>query len=232
MFIKLFFLGRPCSGKSTAASHIAMKAKSKGWFTKHVGDYKFLYDLYQREKLLPADAPRQFERATKDDEEDMRTGFDVLDFSVLDEVLRKLEGRIRRKIDKHQSKPQFLVTAEFARNNYEHAFHQFGDAFLEQAYFIYIDSEVETCIERIHAGRKKAGTKRNHLVSMKIMRTYYNTECRQYFQPELGQDSSKLSKEFDVPQERIKIIENEASLEAFLREIWSYVEPILDNAIS
>jgi adenylate kinase family enzyme len=229
MLIKLFLLGRPCSGKTTAARHFARLAESKGWFPKHVSDYKFLNHLFQEEeklvqqaKLLPADLSRRFKPA-KGEEQDMRRGFDVIDFSVLDEVLGSVERKIRRKIEKHQSKPQFLVTAEFARNDYAHAFQQFEPDFLQQTYFIFISTSVETCIERIKAGKNKAGSKRNHLVSEDIMRRYYAPDCKPYFQ-------SELSNDFSVPQEHIKIIDNEMSEGKFLDELWRYVETILVQA--
>ena len=103
-------------------------------------------------------------------------GFDVTDFSVLDEALEKLE----KKVDALESpSPRLdeIVLIEFARNDYYKALNNFTARFLRNAYFLFIDAELEeACIKRIHIRRmSQASNEDRHSVSDTIMRSYYAT---------------------------------------------------------
>src|SRR6266581_8781745 len=47
MLVKLFILGRPGSGKSSAAGIIATIARCRGWNTIHINDYDILKEMAQ-----------------------------------------------------------------------------------------------------------------------------------------------------------------------------------------
>jgi len=53
MTVKVFILGRPGSGKSTAARRIAKLVQHKGWSPVRISDYDILYNMFQREKNSP-----------------------------------------------------------------------------------------------------------------------------------------------------------------------------------
>src|SRR6266566_6758631 len=79
MVVKVFVLGRPGSGKTTAVRHIIKLAQNRGWFAIRIKDYDILYGMFQ------ADTEHKKFRPVA------HGGFDVLDFSVLDTALEKLQ---------------------------------------------------------------------------------------------------------------------------------------------
>src|SRR4249919_3065417 len=114
MVVKLFVLGLPGSGKSTVTRHISNYARDRQWSTTHFSDYAILYEMFQEDKK------RQFKPAEFG-------GFDVLDLTVFDIALKKLEQEVNRHISSTKSEELLLI--EFARNDYQKAFHQFSDEF-------------------------------------------------------------------------------------------------------
>src|SRR5437588_9092638 len=90
MSIKLFILGRPGSGKSTAYHHIDdfVGQHFCGWSTIRYNDYNILREMFLFEKLFQTDAKRRKFRVTE------HNGFDVIDFSVLDTALKELEKQV------------------------------------------------------------------------------------------------------------------------------------------
>src|SRR5215471_15205714 len=107
MSVKLFILGRPGSGKSTAARHVSKVAHDNGWFAAHIDDYKILYSKFK------TDVEHQRFRPTEQD------GFDVIDSSVLDESLNEMAERVR-KMTRHLEKER-LIIIEFARGDHRKA---------------------------------------------------------------------------------------------------------------
>jgi nucleoside-triphosphatase THEP1 len=89
--VKLFILGRPGSGKSTAYRHIKefIKKRYVGWSTSRYNDYDILYQMFKIEKLgLNVSKQKQFSAREYD-------GFDVIDFNVLDDSLKLLQKKVR-----------------------------------------------------------------------------------------------------------------------------------------
>src|SRR5947208_3252305 len=82
MAVKLFLLGRPGSGKSTAARYIELLAADRKWSVVSLNDYTFLQEMFR------ADTQHQQFRPTGSPESD---AFDVIDFSVLDRALEKIK---------------------------------------------------------------------------------------------------------------------------------------------
>ena len=74
-------------------------------------------------------------------------GFDVLDLTAFDNALKKLEQVINRHLS--SAKQIEIILIEFARNDYQRAFQQFSAEFLQDAYFLYLDADIETCKRRI-----------------------------------------------------------------------------------
>ena len=133
MLVKLFILGRPGSGKSSAAGIIATIARCRGWNTTHINDYDILKEMAQ------ADTAHKNFRQTE------HGGFDVQDFSVLDIALKDVEKRAQ-----HRSLEQdTLVIIEFARDDYSKALKWFSSGFLQDAYFLFMHLDLDTCVQRI-----------------------------------------------------------------------------------
>ena len=113
MAVKVFLLGRPGSGKTTAANYIGMLAEHEGLSVSAINDYTVLQEMikieaYHHKFCLTA-----------------HNGFDVLDFSVLDEALKEVEIQAIRQICSHD-----LITIEFARDDYRKALRNFHSEFL------------------------------------------------------------------------------------------------------
>src|SRR5215469_9913160 len=127
MPVKLFILGRPGSGKSTASHHIAVTAWSRGWFVLRLEDYDILLRMFH------ADSGKEKFWARE------HGGFDVRDFSVFDTALKELEEKIRLHL---LLEKRHTLSIEFARADYQQALKLFSPELLQDAYFLYIETEV------------------------------------------------------------------------------------------
>src|SRR6267142_1165556 len=104
MVVKVFVLGRPGSGKSTASRCLRQIPQRHDWTVVHFNDYDILKEMFL------ADIHHEKFRPTA------HNGFDAIDLSVLDHALQELERRVLRANSSAQ-----MVTIEFARNDYREA---------------------------------------------------------------------------------------------------------------
>src|SRR5206468_9524195 len=116
MGVKLFILGRPGSGKSTAARHLNYLMRCQAWSVKHFNDYDILLEMFQ------ADTEHKKFRPTP------HNGFDATDFTVFDDALKELEKRVQAEVARVN-----LLTIEFARDDYRMALKQFSADFLQDS---------------------------------------------------------------------------------------------------
>jgi adenylate kinase family enzyme len=154
--MKIFVFGLPGSGKSTAIRHIQAILARKGIEVKSFNDYTILRKWFEREP----DGPR-FSRTDYD-------GFDIHDFAVFDEVLKKLEQQISRETSSND-----VIIIEFARNDYVHALKQFSASFLQGSYFLFIKAEISTCKKRTRKRAIHRVSSDDHFVSDYIFDKYY-----------------------------------------------------------
>ncbi len=217
MPVKLFILGRPGSGKSTAYHHIHeyMELRYQHWSISRYIDYEFLYAMYLREKLFPVNnSPKQF-RSTE------FGGFDVLDFSVLDTALKKLEKQVRQN---HYPLKDELIVIEFARDDYKKALSQFSPSFLKDAYFLYINADLQTCIQRVKnrvTGSSTIDNQDNHFVSEHILTKYYGKQTM----------FSDLKKDLQLSTDKrkFKIINSRGSLPDFHTKVEKFISTLLSH---
>jgi len=196
MTAKLFILGRPGSGKSAAARRIAVRANSQRFSALHLNDYQILL------RMSYADKEGQYFRPAK-----YANGFDVCNFEVLDVALTKLEEEASEQIRRVE-----LIIIEFARADYRDALKRFNPQFVQDAYFLYIDTDTDICIPRIYERTAHPQTPDDHFVSDAIVREYYGKDNRAYM-------VKNFRHEYNVPAERLWIIDNMRKLEDFEREI-------------
>jgi adenylate kinase family enzyme len=165
MLVKVFVLGRPGSGKTTVVRHILACAKDMSISTLRMKDYDILYDMFIEEcrSKLKNFRPTAY------------GGFDVLNYSVFDTALEKLEEKIMQECSKTVETPK-IITIEFARNDYRAALKKFSSEFLQDSYFFFIDADVQTCIERIRKRVTNPPIADHHFVSDYIMNAYYNKD--------------------------------------------------------
>ena len=204
MAVILFVLGRPGSGKSTAARHIVKLARRRNLLASRVNDYDILKEMHLADK-----SHKRFKPTIYD-------GFDVKDFSVLNEALKKAEQQARLKL-----RSSAIVVIEFARDDYIQALKQFSSAFLKGAFFIYINTDVSTCIKRIHTRVTFPTTPDDHFVSENILKTYYIKQ----------NESLNLEKEFGISGDKIKVVNNRVSRRDFDLKINRIVNSILERKV-
>ncbi len=205
MALKLFVLSRPGSGKSTVARYIKAYAKNIGWSAARFNDYVILQNMF-----LADTEHKQFKPAEYG-------GFDVLDLTVFDIALQKLEQEVKKHI--LSAKSEELTLIEFARNDYQSAFHQFSSAFLRDAYFLYLDVDIETCKRRISERIANPRTEDDFFVSEYIFSHYYNKDN--------GRDIPHiLERSFGLNKQRVKIIDNNSSLQVSTAQINQFVDII------
>ncbi len=166
MVRKVFLLGRPGSGKSIVARLIEMFAGDWGWLTHYTNDYEHLQKMFLQEKAECTPLERRNFRLTGPDE---CNGFDVINFSVLGKVLEKIKREVEEVESESSEEDNILFLIEFARDSYHDALHLFGSKLLQDAYLLYLDVDLESCIEHNHR-------RSDHFISDEIMRTYYRED--------------------------------------------------------
>ncbi len=204
MTVKFFILGLPGSGKSTVARYISMCAGERQRSTTHISDYDILYEMF-REDIKGQFKPADF------------GGFDVLDLTVFDTALKKLEQEVNRLIS--SAKSDEVVLIEFARNDYYRAFHQFSDQFLQDAYFLYLDAQIDACKRRIRERVANPSTQDDFFVSDYIFTAYYNEDNGQYI-PQI------LERDYKIDRQRVAVIDNNCLLQVTTAQINQFVDII------
>lgn len=214
----IFVLGLPGSGKSTAARYIEMLARDYDWDPNLLQDYRILYDMFQADK-----EGTRFSSTLYDGYD----GFDVHDFNAFDDALKELVCWLGEK--ERPSKGRAVNIIEFARDDYCKALELFASIPLTEAFFLFIDAEVETCKQRIQARVANPQTPDDHYVSEYIFEAYYNRDHRQY----LTSAATCLRERFHIARKRIKVINNTnwVTMYAFLSQVEEFVSPILKGKI-
>ena len=211
MPVKLFILGRPGSGKSAAARYITMLAQYKSLLSIRVNDYNILLQMFQEDVNQHRFLPTTY----------VEGGFDIVDFSVLDMALSKVE----RLTEEYRSSGKYdLIIIEFARADYSEAMKQFSSTFIPNAYFLLIHTDIKTCINRVNERTAHPVTPDDHYVSDKIMKDYYQKDNLLYM-------PAYLMTAHNVPNGKIKFIYNIGSLQAFFRRVDKFIETISELEI-
>jgi shikimate kinase len=206
---QIFVLGLPGSGKSTGVRLIEGIAHDMRWFPSRFNDYDVLQEMYRR------DDGEKFSPAAHD-------GFDVHDHQVFDVALQHLEKNVRSRSIMQDRKE--LVIIEFSRNDYRRAFKLFSRSFLHDSLFLFIDAEVETCIERIRNRSDNPVYPDDHYVSEYIFESYYHKDDRQ-------DALTLLQASYGIDRNDATVIYNPAqkSLQDFCHEIETWITPVLQK---
>ncbi|WP_322481057.1 hypothetical protein [Thermogemmatispora sp.] len=208
MALKVLLLGRPGSGKTTAAQYFLQRAATAGLQATHVDDYDLL-----AEKCRTDTGQRRFRPLIVNGR---YCGFDVLDFSVMDEVLVEAENLVERHLARYPEKG--LAMLEFARDDYLRALHLFSSGFLRDARLLYFRIDVETAIRRVHQRYCQTGCQ---LVSEQILRGYYRDDG-------FVNQISLIEKIFSLNQ-AIEICDNNETLPLFLQRLDYFFELFLQQ---
>ncbi len=194
----VFVIGRPGSGKSSAATLILELAKKRELSAQWINDYTilqqwFLADVHhERFEPLP------------------HNGFNAIDMRVMDEVLVDLEKQAVA------SGAEFVLL-EFARDEYRRSLRFFSSALLQAAYYIYLEAEVEICLQRIRDRVLFSQHTSDHpTFPEEKFRKYYGKDNLPYIQ-------GTFAGEFGVPSSHILGIETSSlSLPQVLDQVESF----------
>ena len=209
--LKVFVLGRPGSGKTTAVNniikHVNYVFEHKEELTiQRFKDYEILYRMFEQDiKHKYQDASkRKFRKAEYG-------GFDVLDKTMFDVALERLEENVNAFVPSSDNK---IVTIEFARDDYKEALRIFSKDFLKDAHFLFVNCDLEQCMQRIYSRMSNPPKPDFHFVSEYIMHTYYSKENLTYMHHYLKNDFplvrsvetiSNTSISFEEFEERVKV---------------------------
>lgn len=219
MIVKLFILGRPGSGKSTGARYITRLAQHEGWVPTPYCDYNILYDMFQTELHNPLNTQQHFEPVD-------HNGFRVIDFSVLDPALKIIQKKATASLENCNPHTQRLFVIEFARDDYIQALHQFDPAFLQDAHFLFLDADVDLCIQRIHNRVAHPASIDDHFVSDDIITGYYQKDST-------PDTIRKLAGEFALDEQKMRHVETYSSRDEFLHDyVRDYARHLLEQPSS
>jgi len=214
MSMKLFILGLPGSGKSTAVRHIVdyVGKQKSDCSTKRINDYVILYRMYE------ADKEGKFRPAE-------HGGFDILDPSIFDSALKTAEQEAKRAEQTSSNHVQavfkpILFVFEFARDDYSHAFQQFSPEFLRGAYFLFLNANIKICKARVRERVAHPQTQDDHEVSDYIFDTYYDKDSARVL-------SANVITDHGIGQQHIKVLDNNGSYDDIRGEIESFVDSIV-----
>jgi hypothetical protein len=211
---KVFVLGLPGSGKSTAARYIEMLARDYKWFPRRFNDYDILF------KMFRTDIDGNRFSSTK------YGGFDVHELFAFDEALIEVEKVVlqREKMPHDQNE---LIIIEFARDDYCRALDLFSPAFLQNAFFLFLDTDIPTCIKRIKDRVAEPQTPDDHDVSDYIFESYYQNDNRQY----KASITSKIKGCRDINDHRVWVVDNTSitTKQRFLGDVKPCIMSILEQ---
>jgi gluconate kinase len=219
MIAKLFILGRPGTGKSTVARYITKLAQHESWIPTCYCDYNILYDMFQAELYNPSCIQQHFELVD-------HNGFRVKDFSILDPALKTIQKKATASLGDCNPCTQRLFIIEFARDDYIQALRQFDPAFLQDAHFLFLDADVDLCIQRIHDRVKHPASIDDHFVSNDIITGYYQKDNTLDM-------IHKLAVAFDLDKQKMRHVETYGSREEFLHDyVRDYARYLLEQPSS
>ena len=165
MLVKLFLLGRPGCGKSSAAKHIIERIEREGWSTKRFKDFDILKEMSKEKRYL-----NSFKKTFYNGYE----GFDVLDKDVFDVALQRLDVRLYSYLS--TNKQHEIILIEFSRDDYAKALQHFSSLALHGAYFLFIDAYLDTCIQRVKQRMIQPASSDDHYVSEEAIQKFYTKQ--------------------------------------------------------
>lgn len=207
---KLFILGLPGSGKSTVSRAIIryINQTYKKWFVDRCCDYDVLYNMFKKDTKH------------KDFYQVKYGGFYVTNPTKYDEALSQLDSESWSC--KHYK--YGLQIIEFARGDYLKALDLFQDNFLSNSSFLFLYSDINTCIERVSQRRKNPRSLDDHFVPDRTFERLIKAEPEEY----LRNVCIHVQKSYWGKNTRIRVIDSGGTIEDTL----SQVQPFIDEMIT
>lgn len=211
--VKVFVLGMPGSGKSTIGRHIVERAKQQHqeWMITRFNDYQILHRMFEQDQgklFWPAE----------------HGGFIVREPSIYNEALKQLEENVNQFCSSNTG--YVMTVIEFARSDYQEALRQFNRDFVLGAYFLFLDANIDVCIERIHERIAHPKNQDDNFVPETVFTRYQGKDSKQYF-------SEELKAEYEIFDDyRVKIIDNTRQFEDIMEEVNQFIGFILTRESS
>jgi len=178
----IFLLGRPGCGKSVIYEILTEKLKKRGLAKEfmRIDDFPILKELFDKDV--------HFKRHRR-----KAGGFEVTDWSIVDEVLKIVNERIK-KLEKENR----MIFVEFARNNYLQALSNFTPEVLLKSLILYIFAPYQVCYQRNIKRFQKKGKEDldSHIVPPDLMESYYKEDD---FEELLLESEERLEEVSPVP---------------------------------
>jgi dephospho-CoA kinase len=208
---KLFVLGLPGSGKSTVSRYIVsyIKRYYSDFFASRICDYDILYDMFEEDTAKKHFYPTEYD------------GFYVMNPAKYDAALKKLE----KQIENNDFAENEIVLIEFARSDYLRAFQNFSEDFLLDAYFLFLDVDLEIGMKRVKDRVKHPdpSSRDDHFVSDYTFEYYRQKDNAKY----LTSVSKQLTVKYGIHPNKIKIVHNTGPKKG----IWHFVNGIIEKII-
>jgi hypothetical protein len=152
-------------------------------------------------------------------------GFEVLDFSVLDTALQLIECRVEKALKRHPLELPRIAIIEFARNDYLQALSQFAPDFLKDAHFLILESDVDTCIDRIDRRiRYPECADDDTFIPVGIMEGYYQKDTT-------PDGIHEIQEAFGLTDHQIQLVRTDGPRDEFLHDcIRPYTRVLLEPA--
>ncbi len=214
MPVKVFILGSPGSGKSTACriilEYILQYKEIKHTF--HLSDYDILWEMFLDDLQSNPPDRRSFESTRK------YAGFNVKPhaYAVLDEALRRVNGKMKVWL---ASQAEQWMLIEFSRDNYQTAFRLFDPSLLRDAYFLFIEAHEKHCRKRLRARIKDPRTPDDHFVSDDILNSYYKRTVPLHV--------VRFREEYGLAADQVDTIVNNGSLAYFSAKVKLFADRAL-----
>ncbi len=220
MIVKLFLLGRPGCGKSSAAKYIETFVKEiedKGFSAYRFKDFDILDEMSKDGRYS-----KYFMRTFYQGHE----GFDVLESFMLDIALEELDKRLQHHITYVRSNQLLLI--EFARTNYIEALAKFSLEVLQDAHFLFIKLELERCIERIENRMIDPKSSDDHYISKEMLQRYYTHQHFPIPNEDLMEGKFKVvNKQGSSVEGKFKIVDNRGPFKEFEMNVDNFVKKIV-----
>ena len=154
-------LGRPGCGKSVVYHMLDERLRREKLASEvaRIDDFPVLKDIVDEDK--------EFKRHLRKE-----GGFEVTDFSMLDDVLKRINDQLKKL-----EKPGRVIFVEFSRDCYAHAMKNFDREVLDRSLILYIYAPFDVCLER-NVRRFRTGPKGldDHIVPSDLMHKYYRND--------------------------------------------------------